>query len=111
MSGPLVTFGCAVVLSPGALGPPDSGLITLIPQSILTVGGLPVAVTGSFCQMINSVSGVPYPLVIGSVGGSSGIKVSYMKALRIGDQIPSGTGVLTIIGPPTVPAVNDGTPP
>ena len=31
--------------------------------------------------------------------------------VRVGDQIPSGPGVLAILGPPAAPFVNDQTPP
>ena len=65
MPGPPVSIGCAVVVSPGAAGPPDSGFITVITQTIATANGMPLAVAGSICQMINSLSGVPYPLPIG----------------------------------------------
>jgi len=70
MSGPPVSIGCAVVLTPGAAGPPDSGVITTILQSAVTAGGLPLATVGSICQMVNSLSGVPYPLPIGPIGSS-----------------------------------------
>jgi hypothetical protein len=56
--------------------------------------------------MVNSVSGVPYPLPIGS-GGSTSVTISGMGLVRVGDLIPSGPGVLTIIGPPAAPFVND----
>ena len=59
MPGPPVSIGCAVVVTPGAAGPPDSGVITVIPQVAVTASGQPLAVTGSICQMVNSVSGVP----------------------------------------------------
>ena len=69
MAGPPVSIGCAVVLSPGAAGPPDSGFISIIPQAVVTASGVPLATVGSICQMVNSVSGVPYPLPIGPGGG------------------------------------------
>jgi len=106
MPGPPVSLGCAVVLSPGAAGPPDSGFITSIFQSVATANGLPLAVTGSLCQMINSVSGAPYPLPIGQ-GGSTGVSVSGQALVRVGDQIPSGSGVLMILGPPAAPFILD----
>ena len=111
MSGPPVTIGCAVVLSPGAAGPPDSGIITSVLQTTLTAGGLPLATVGSLCAMINSVSGAPYVLPIGRAGGSSGVTVDGAALLRIGDQVPSGPGVLTVVGPPAAPVVSDGNPP
>ncbi len=109
--GPPVSLGCAVVLTPGAAGPPDSGVITVIPQVGVTAGGQPLAVTGSICQMVNSLSGVPYPLPIGSVGASTGIRIGGQALVRVGDQIPSGPGVMMIIGPPAAPFMSDGSAP
>lgn len=106
MPGPPVSIGCAVVLSPGAAGPPDSGVITSVFQTVATANGLPLAVTGSLCQMVNSVSGVPYPLPIGQ-GGSTGVQINGQALVRVGDQIPSGSGVLTILGPPAAPFILD----
>jgi hypothetical protein len=108
MAGPPVTVGCAVVLSPGAAGPPDSGVITTIPQATVTAGGTPLAVVGSLCQMVNSVSGAPYPLPIGGLGASTAVTIQQQALVRVGDRIPSGPGVLTIIGPPAAPFVTDG---
>lgn len=106
MPGPPVTIGCAVMLSPGAAGPPDSGFITVVTHAVVTAGGMPLAVSGSMCQMVNSVSGVPYPLPIGQ-GGSTAVTISGMNLVRMGDMIPSGPGLLTIIGPPAAPFMND----
>jgi len=106
MPGPPVTIGCAVVLTPGAAGPPDSGFITVITQTIATAGGLPLATVGSICQMVNSLSGVPYPLPIGE-GGSGSVTINGSALVRLGDQIPSGPGVLMILGPPAAPYIND----
>lgn len=106
MPGPPVSIGCAVLLSPGAAGPPDSGVILTIMQSNLTASGMPLATVGSLCQMINSVSGAPYMLPIGQ-GGSSGVKVSGQALVRLGDVIPSGPGIMTILGPPAAPFVSD----
>lgn len=106
MSGPPVTIGCAVLLSPGLAGAPDSGVISVITQTAATIGGLPLATVGSLCQMINSVSGAPYVLPIG-VGGSSGAGVSGQALVRVGDQIPSGPGLLTVLGPPAATYVID----
>jgi hypothetical protein len=61
---------------------------------------------GSLCQMVNSVSGAPYPLPI-SAGGSAAVKVNGMALLRMGDIIPLGPAVMTILGPPAAPFVND----
>jgi uncharacterized Zn-binding protein involved in type VI secretion len=110
MPGPPVTVGCAVMLSPGLAGAPDSGVIIQIPQAIITANGMPLAVSGSVCQMINSITGTPYPLVIGPLG-SMGVKVSGMSLVRVGDMIPSPPGVLQIIGPPAAPYVTDASPP
>src|SRR3954451_10908810 len=110
MPGSPVTIGCAVIVTPGAAGPPDSGFIAVITQTTATASGLPLAVAGSICQMVNSVSGVPYPLPIGP-GGSSGITIDGQPLIRMGDQIPSGPGLLTILGPPAAPFFLDqGTP-
>lgn len=111
MSGPPVSLGCTVLLTPGASGPPDSGVVTVIAQTTLTAGGLPLAVAGSMCQMVNSVSGVPYLLPIGAAGSSTGVKVDGNALVRMGDMIPSGPGTLMILGPPAAPYVTDGTPP
>jgi hypothetical protein len=111
MAGPPVSVGCAVVVSPGAAGPPDSGVITTILQSVVTAGGVPLATAGSLCQMVNSVSGAPYVLPIGSVGTSSGLTVAGQALVRIGDSVPSGPGILTVLGPPAAPFLTDGSPP
>jgi uncharacterized Zn-binding protein involved in type VI secretion len=106
MSGLPVTVGCAVVVNPGASGPPDSGFITTIVQTLATAGGMPLATSGSICQMVNSVSGAPYPLPIGS-GGSGSVLVNGQPLVRMGDQIPSGPGIMTILGPPAAPFITD----
>jgi hypothetical protein len=95
-----------VVLTPGAAGPPDSGVISVVTQAVATAGGMPLATTGSLCQMVNSVSGAPYVLPIGQ-GGSGGVQVNGQALVRVGDQIPSGPGVLMILGPPAAPFVSD----
>ncbi len=110
MPGAPVSIGCAVILTPGMAGPPDSGIITVIPQVAVTAGGMPLAVTGSICQMINSLSGVPYPMPIGLMA-SSGIKMAGQALVRMGDMIPSGSGIMMIIGPPAAPYINDKWPP
>lgn len=111
MSGPPVSLGCVVIVTPGAAGPPDTGAIVAITQTTVTAQGLPVAVTGSICQMVNSVSGAPYPLTIGSAGASTGVTVDGSALVRMGDQIPSGSGVLLVVGPPAAPFVIDGNSP
>lgn len=110
MPGPPVSIGCAVVVSPGMAGPPDSGVIVHIPQTAVVAGGMPLAVSGSMCQMVNSVTGAPYPLVIGPLG-STGVRISGMSLVRMGDNIPSPPGILTILGPPATPAFTDTSPP
>jgi hypothetical protein len=110
MPGPPVSVGCSVVLTPGAAGAPDSGVIVAVLQATATAGGMPLATAGSMCQMINSVSGVPYPLPIGS-SASTGVKIDNQALVRVGDQIPSGSGVLAILGPPAAPFVSDGNSP
>ena len=107
MPGSPVSIGCAVVLSPGAAGPPDSGFITQVMQTVATANGMPLATVGSLCQMVNSVSGVPYPLPIGPGGGSGSLTINGQALVRMGDLIPSGPGVLSIIGPPAAPFVAD----
>lgn len=107
MAGPPVTLGCAVLLTPGVAGPPDSGVITSILQSNASASGLPLATAGSVCQMINSISGAPYMLPIGSVGGSTGVTIAGQALVRLGDQIPSGPGVMLILGPPAAPFITD----
>ena len=106
MPGPPVSIGCAVLLTPGAAGPPDSGVIAIILQAMVTAGGMPLATVGSLCQMINSVSGVPYVLPIGP-GGSTGVTIAGQALVRMGDTIPSGPGILTILGPPAAPYITD----
>lgn len=110
MSGPPVSIGCAVTLSPGAAGPPDTGTIVAIIQPVVTASGMPLATSNSICQMINSLSGVPYPLPIGPLG-STGVKIAGQCLVRMGDMIPSGPGILTILGPPAAPFVIDNWPP
>ena len=96
------------LLTPGAAGPPDAGFISVITQTAVTANGMPLATVGSMCQMINSVSGVPYVLPIGSAAARAGVKVDGQALVRVGDQIPSGPGVLMILGPPAAPYVIDG---
>jgi hypothetical protein len=89
-------------------GAPDSGVIVSVLQTTATAGGLPLATAGSLCQMVNSLTGAPYPLVIGSAGASTGVTVQGQPLVRLGDQIPSGPGVLMILGPPAAAFVTDG---
>ncbi len=108
MPGPPVTIGCAVIISPGAAGAPDSGVIASIPQTFASASGMPLAVIGSICSMVNSVSGAPYTVPIGQAGASVGVSLSGQALVRLGDKIPSGSGVMTILGPPAAPFVTDG---
>jgi len=98
------------MVTPGMTGVPDTGFIVMIPQAQVTAGGMPLAVSGSICQMINTLTGIPYPLVIGPLA-STGVKVNGMSLVRMGDMIPSPPGILTILGPPAAPLVMDNTPP
>jgi len=99
-----------VVVTPGATAAPDTGVIVGIFQSCLTAGGMPLAVSGSLCTMVNSVTGVPYPLAIGPLA-STGVSAGGMGLVRMGDQIPSPPGILSILGPPAAPFVQDTSPP
>lgn len=110
MPGMPVTIGCAVMVTPGASGPPDTGTILVIFPPFVTAGGMPLATAGSMCLMINSVWGFPYPLVIGPLA-SSGVTVAGDAVVRMGDNIPSPPGILTVLGPPAAPFVNDQSPP
>lgn len=111
MPGPPVTIGCMVTLTPGAAGPPDTGTIVSIPQAIVTSTGMPLAVAGSTCQMINSVTGIPYPLPIPPLGCSTGVTVTGMALVRSGDRIVVGPAILLIGGPPVLPTLTDTFPP
>jgi len=108
--GPPVTIGCSVIVTPGASGPPDTGVILVVLPPAITAGGMPLATSTSICLMINSVWGFPYPTVIGPLG-SSGVIVGANPLTRIGDEIPSPPGILTILGPPAAPFVTDNSPP
>jgi hypothetical protein len=106
MPGSPVTIGCVVMLTPGAAGPPDTGTIVTVLPPVITAGGMPLATTGSLCLMVNSVTGVPYPAVIGSPA-STGVSVTGRGLVRMGDQIPTPPGVLSVIGPPAALYVMD----
>jgi hypothetical protein len=110
MPGPPVSIGAAVVLTPGATGAPDTGVIVGIFPPLITANGMPLATTGSLCQMVNSLTGVPYPLVIGPLA-SSGVTVGGRGLVRMGDRIPTPPGILLILGPPAAPFINDQWPP
>jgi hypothetical protein len=106
MPGPPVTIGCTVIVTPGASGPPDTGTIVGIFPPAITAGGMPLAMTGSLCMMIDSVWGCPYPLMIGPLG-SLGVTVGGKGLVRVGDRIPSPPGILLIVGPPAAPYILD----
>jgi hypothetical protein len=106
MPGASVSIGCIVMVTPGAGGPPDIGVVVAIPQTLATAGGMPLATAGSVCSMVNSVLGVPYPLVIGPLA-STGVSVAGAGLVRTGDQIPSPPGILMALGPPSIPLVVD----
>lgn len=106
MPGFPVSLGAAVTVTPGAAGPPDSGFITTVFPPFLLAGGLPLATAGSLCTMVNSLSGVPYPLVIGPLA-SGGVTVGGRALVRVGDRIPSPPGILVVIGPPAATFVTD----
>jgi uncharacterized Zn-binding protein involved in type VI secretion len=88
-----------VMVTPGASGPPDTGTIIAVFPPLITAGGMPLATAGSLCMMVNSVWGFPYPLVIGPLA-STGVMVGGRALVRVGDNIPSPPGILTILGPP-----------
>lgn len=98
------------MITPGAAGPPDTGTIIGILQTAVTANGMPLATAGSICLMVNSVTGVPYPLTIGSVA-STGVKVDGQALVRMGDRIPTPPGILLVMGPPAAPFVTDQWPP
>ena len=110
MPGPPVSIGAMVMVSPGASGPPDTGTIIVVLPPFITAGGMPLATAGSICMMINSVWGFPYPIVIGPLA-STGVSVSGRALVRMGDNIPSPPGILTILGPPAAPFIIDQSAP
>jgi hypothetical protein len=61
--------------------------------------------------MVNSLTGVPYPLMVGPVGASTGVLVGGRGLLRMGDRVPTPPGVLLVIGPPATTAFTDTAPP
>ncbi|WP_227425595.1 hypothetical protein [Pengzhenrongella sicca] len=110
MPGLPVSIGASVIVTPGATGAPDTGTIMVVLPPFVTAGGMPLATTGAICLMVNSVTGVPYPLVIGPLG-SGGVRVAGRALVRVGDMIPSPPGVLSVVGPPAATFVSDGWPP
>ncbi len=110
MPGPPVTIGAIVIITPGATGVPDTGTIIAIFPPFIKANGMPLATTGSLCQMINSLTGVPYPLVIGPLA-SSGVTVGGRALVRMGDRIATPPGILVVAGPPAAPFIIDQWPP
>jgi hypothetical protein len=110
MPGLPVSIGANVVITPGASGPPDTGIIIFILPPFITANGTPLATSGSICLMINSVWGFPYSLVVGPLA-STGASVSGRSLVRTGDVIPTPPGIMTILGPPAAPFVNDQSSP
>lgn len=110
MPGMPVSIGCSVMVMPGAAGPPDTGTIIAVLPPFVFADAMPLATSGSICLMVNSLSGVTYPLVIGPIG-SAGVRVTGRSLVRMGDLIPSPPGVLMILGPPAATCVTDQWPP
>ena len=110
MPGSPVTYGCSVMLTPGAAGPPDSGILTVIVPPFVMASGMPLATTGSICMMVNSVTGVPYPVTIGPLA-STGVKVGGPSLVRVFDNIPTPPGILTVLGPSLFTWIVDEWPP
>ncbi len=111
MPGPPVTIGAMVTLTPGAAGAPDTGVIVAVPMPFVTANGMPLATAGSTCTMINSLSGIPYPIVIPPLGASTGVKVGGMAVVRLGDRIVIGPAILLVAGVPPMPTLIDTFPP
>jgi hypothetical protein len=110
MPGAPVSIGTAVVVTPGATGAPDTGIVLAVLPPVVTGNGMPFAVAGTICQMVNSLTGVPYPLVVGPLA-SGGVTVGGRALVRTLDRVPSPPGVLTVLGPPAAPFVLDRWPP
>ena len=110
MPGPPVSIGATVIITPGATYLPDIGTITAIFPPLIMANGMPLATIGSLCTMINSLTGIPYPLTIGPLA-SSGVLVSGRALVRMFDRIPTPPGILTVLGPPAAPFVMDQWPP
>lgn len=111
MPGPPVTIGAIVTLTPGATGVPDTGVIISIPPPFLLANGMPLATVGSTCQMINSLTGVPYPIVIPPLGASLGVTKAGLALVRLGDRIVMGPAILLVAGVPPMPTLIDTFPP
>ena len=111
MPGMPVSIGCMVMLTPGDAGPPDSGTIVAVLPPFITANGMPLATGGgTLCLMVNSISGIPSPMLIGPLG-SSGVRVGGRALLRMGDQVPTPPGIMSILGPPATTSFMDQWPP
>lgn len=110
MPGFPVSIGAMVILTPGAAGPPDTGTIVMVFPPLITANGMPLATTGSLCMMVNSLTGIPYPMVIGPLA-STGVMVGGRGLVRMGDNIPTPPGIMTILGPPAATFIMDNSPP
>ncbi len=110
MPGPPVTIGADVILVPGATILPDLGKIQSILPPFITANGNLLATSGSICEMINTLTGIHYPLIIGTPA-SGGVTVGGKTLVRMFDRIPTYPGILTILGPPAVPFIIDQWPP
>jgi hypothetical protein len=110
MPGLPVSIGCTVMVVPGVTLVPDIGVIVGVLNTTVVAGVLPLATAGTICVMVNSLTGIPYPLVIGPLG-SLGVSIAGAPLVRLGDMIPSPPGVLAILGPPAAGFLLDSSPP
>src|SRR4028118_1208098 len=85
---------------PAAAGPPAAGTIIAVPMVFATANGMPLATAGSTCQMINSLTGIPYPIVIPPLGASTGVMIGGMPVVRLGDRIVMGPALPLVAGAP-----------
>lgn len=105
MPGPPVTIGCKVTHTFGSA----VGTITSIPQTTVKAGDKPLATAGAICSLVTS-NGNRFQVAIGNLA-STGVTIQGQPLVRVGDQIPSGPGTLTIVGPPAAAFLNDQFPP
>jgi hypothetical protein len=80
-------------------------------MTFVSASGMPLATAGASCQMINSLSGVPYVIPIPPLGASTGVTVSGLALVRLGDSIVVGPGILLVAGVPPMPTLVDTFPP
>ena len=104
MPGQPVTVGCVVTHTTGGA----VGTITQLALPTISANGALLATSGATCDLVTS-SGNPLRVVIGLLA-SQGVTVGGRALVRVGDQIPSGSGILTIVGPPAAIHVNDNWP-